>query len=177
MKIRTHLIIFISFFLISCASATTSVDPFSDKAISQLKNYSDASDFNFLDQLVEGKSIVQLGESIHMTREQPLARIGIIRFLREKKDFDVVGFEGSAIDFWVAMDEYLHSKREEADAIKFRKMALFGNATLHDRSYGVGVRESFTEQSFADLRRAAGHGGRAFEPRSSQMLIGEGQGN
>ncbi len=91
----------------------------------QLNDYTKSTEFDFLGDMANEKTVVQLGESIHMTHEQPLARIGLIQKLKEN-NFDVIAFEGSTIDFWIAMDEFLHSKRAINDMVKFRKTAFFG---------------------------------------------------
>jgi erythromycin esterase-like protein len=75
-----------------------------------------AARFGFLDSVLAGVEVVSLGESIHMTHEFPLVRIGMIRHLNERLGFHVLGMEGGPEDIWVAQDRFLHSVKSEADA-------------------------------------------------------------
>lgn len=109
----------------SC-SLLTKESQIASPPIRPISNFESLSEFGFLSTTLDQKKIVQLGESIHMTHEQPLARIGLIRFLKEKKNFDVLAFEGSILDFWVAMDIFLRSEKSQKDITRFRKMAFFG---------------------------------------------------
>src|SRR6185437_3411288 len=64
------------------------------------KPYS-AANYDFLGALSDGKSVIQLGESIHMTDEFPRVRLQFIRYLHEQKGFDVLAFEGSWVQAWL----------------------------------------------------------------------------
>src|SRR5262245_28944897 len=80
--------------------------------------YLEPTQYAFLDPILSGVEVVSLGESIHMTHEFPLVRIGMIRYLNEHLGFHVVGFEGGAADIWLAQDRFLGSAgtRDDADA-------------------------------------------------------------
>jgi erythromycin esterase-like protein len=80
------------------------------------KNYTDPNQFAFLSSTLNGVEVVSLGESIHMTHEFPLVRLGIIRYLNENMGFHVLAMEGSAADLWVAQDRFLNSAHTAADA-------------------------------------------------------------
>ncbi len=72
--------------------------------------------FSFLGPVLSDVEVVSLGESIHLTSEFPLVRVGIIRYLHQTLGFDMVAMEGSAEDIWVAQDRLLNSPRQTADA-------------------------------------------------------------
>lgn len=55
----------------------------------------DFSDLAFLGPLLEGKRIVQLGESGHGVREFNLAKVRLIQFLHDSLGYDVLAFESS----------------------------------------------------------------------------------
>lgn len=121
------LIPFIALFLVGCSTADMKNSSDTIKIhIQPIADFQTPSEFEFLTVTLDQKKIVQIGESIHMTNEQPLARVGLIRFLKEKKNFDILTFEGSTLDFWIAMDTFLQSKKKEKDITSFRKMAFFG---------------------------------------------------
>lgn len=88
-------------------------------------NYTDPNQFSFLSSTLNGVEVVSLGESIHLTHEFPLVRLGIIRYLNENLGFHVLAMEGSAEDIWVAQDRFLHSLRSSADAADSQQ-GLFG---------------------------------------------------
>ena len=56
---------------------------------------SDFSDLEFLRPLLEGKRIVQLGESGHGVREFNLAKVRLIQYLHEALGYEVLAFESS----------------------------------------------------------------------------------
>jgi len=89
------------------------------------KNYTDPNQFAFLNGTLNGVDVVSLGESIHMSHEFPLVRLGIIRYLNENMGFHVLAMEGSAEDLWVAQDRFLNSPHTSADAEDSQK-GLFG---------------------------------------------------
>ena len=55
----------------------------------------DFSDLAFLRPLLQGKRIVQLGESGHGVREFNLAKVRLIQYLHEELGYDVLAFESS----------------------------------------------------------------------------------
>ena len=89
------------------------------------KNYTDPTQFAFLSDTLNGVEVVSLGESIHVTHEIPLVKLGIIRYLNENMGFHVLAMEGSAEDIWVAQDRFLNSPHTSADAAD-SQLGLFG---------------------------------------------------
>jgi erythromycin esterase-like protein len=78
-------------------------------------------------QAIEGSKVVSLGESIHLTREMPLVRLGLVRFLHEQQGFNVLAFEGALIDAWTAQEGAYRSREPlTARARSFTRNALFG---------------------------------------------------
>src|ERR1044071_168075 len=63
--------------------------------------------FQFLSPMLQGVEVVSLGESLHLTREFPLVRLGLIRYLHERLGFHLLAMERSAEDLWAAQDEVL----------------------------------------------------------------------
>lgn len=55
----------------------------------------DVADLDFLQPLLAGKRVVQLGESGHGVREFDLAKVRVIKYLHEKLGYDVIAFESS----------------------------------------------------------------------------------
>jgi erythromycin esterase len=82
---------------------------------------------DFLRRLLADRSVVQLGESIHMTDEFPRVRRNILQYLHEQLGFDVLAFEGSAVDSWLAQD-YLYRSSElvSKKAAEAQRLAWFG---------------------------------------------------
>ncbi len=86
-----------------------------------------ADDYAFLDAAVGSRRAVALGESIHVTQEMPLVRQRIVRYLHERKGFDVVALEGSLIDAWTAQEHvYAKGNSDFASAQLYTREALFG---------------------------------------------------
>lgn len=56
------------------------------------------SDLAFLDELLQSKSMVILGESAHGSREFNQAKVRLVKYLHEKLGFDVLVFESSFYD-------------------------------------------------------------------------------
>src|SRR6266700_2123303 len=69
------------------------------------------ADWAFLKALVAERSLIQLGESIHMTDEFPRVRLQLVRYLHEQMGFDVLALEGSAVNSWLAQD-FVYRSRE-----------------------------------------------------------------
>jgi len=70
-----------------------------------------ASSFSFLNDAVRDASIVELGESIHVTAEFPHARLRLVQYLHDVLGFDVLALEGSLTQAWLAQ-EYLYRSTE-----------------------------------------------------------------
>ncbi len=64
--------------------------------------HTDFSDLAFLRPLVEGKRVVQLGESGHGVREFSQAKVRLIKYLHEHLGFDVIAFESSIFECFLA---------------------------------------------------------------------------
>ena len=74
-------------------------------------NYLNGKQYSFLSPIVNDKDVVLLGESIHLTREFPLVRIGMIKYLNQNHDFNVIAMEGGAADYWAAQDILFSSQK------------------------------------------------------------------
>jgi len=80
------------------------------------KDYTNPDQYAFLGSILKDVEVVSLGESIHMTHEFPLLRLGMVRYLNERLGIHVLVMEGSAPDVWVAQDRFLNSPRAGKDA-------------------------------------------------------------
>tara|TARA_Y100000588_G_scaffold90283_1_gene97110 strand:+ start:14270 stop:15703 length:1434 start_codon:yes stop_codon:yes gene_type:complete len=78
-------------------------------------DYLNHNQYSFLSPIVNDKDVVLLGESIHLTREFPLLRIGMIKYLNQYHDFNVIAMEGGATDYWVTQDILFSSEKNESD--------------------------------------------------------------
>jgi erythromycin esterase-like protein len=78
-------------------------------------------------EAVGDSTVVALGESIHLTREMPLVRLGVLRYLHEEKGFNVLALEGAMIDIWTAQENAYRSRQPLSDRTRsFARQALFG---------------------------------------------------
>jgi erythromycin esterase len=57
-------------------------------------------DLQFLKPLLQGRRVVQLGESSHGVREFNLSKARLVRFLHQEMGYDVVAFESNLHDCW-----------------------------------------------------------------------------
>lgn len=87
-------------------------------------HYDDSAQYGFIPAAIGDAEVVALAESIHMTHEFPLVRLGVIKDLHEKAGFRVVAFEGSAVDLWVTQDRLLNSTRSP-DEVAAAQEGLF----------------------------------------------------
>ena len=62
----------------------------------------DFSDLRFLATALQGKRLVQLGESGHGVSEFSLAKVRLIKYLHEELGYDVIAFESSLFACWDA---------------------------------------------------------------------------
>jgi erythromycin esterase len=62
----------------------------------------DFSDLQFLKPLLAGKRVVQLGESGHGVAEFSLAKVRLIKFLHQQMGYDVIAFESSLPQCYLA---------------------------------------------------------------------------
>lgn len=121
MRLRTSIVICCIAACFACAGlrgAGAPVHPL-DRA------YTDPRQFSFLTETMKNAEVVSLAESIHMTHEFPLVRLGMIRELSENLGFGVLAMEGSAVDLWATQDRFLNSNRTVADATD-AQLGLFG---------------------------------------------------
>jgi erythromycin esterase len=72
----------------------------------------DDAQYSFLSPLLRNVEVVSLSESIHMTHEFPIARLGIVRWLNRNSQYSVVAFEGAPEDMWVSQDGFLRNERD-----------------------------------------------------------------
>lgn len=70
-------------------------------------DYTDPRQYGFLNPLLNEVEVVSLAESIHMTHEFPLIRIGMVRYLNANLGFHTLALEGSPEDLWVTQDQFL----------------------------------------------------------------------
>jgi erythromycin esterase-like protein len=86
-----------------------------------------AAPAEYLDRYVANRSVVELGESIHITEEFPRVRLQLLQRLHEHDGFDVLAFEGTAIGSWLAQDQLYHLEEPlEARARGAQRLAWFG---------------------------------------------------
>ena len=74
-------------------------------------DYLNQNQYSFLTPIINDKDIVLLGESIHLTREFPLVRIGMIKYLNQNYGFNIIALEWGAADYWAAQDILLSSQK------------------------------------------------------------------
>lgn len=76
----------------------------------------DLAQYQFLSPMLKDVEVVSLAESIHMTHEFPVVRIGMVRWLHEHLGFDMLAMEGSPEDLWVSQDAFLHNPADLAES-------------------------------------------------------------
>jgi erythromycin esterase len=87
----------------------------------------DSGGLAFLKSNLVNRSVVQLGESIHLTDEFPRVRLPLVRYLHEEMGFDVLALEGSAVDSWIAQDHlYRSADPLHRKALEAQRLAWFG---------------------------------------------------
>lgn len=82
----------------------------------------DDRQYAFLSPILNDVGVVSLAESIHLTHEFPLARLGIVRSINQNSGFGVLAFEGSPEDVWISQDSFLKNSSDLADSTS----GLFG---------------------------------------------------
>ncbi len=82
----------------------------------------DYSDLSFLDSVLQGKTLVQLGESAHGVKEFNLMKVRLIKYLHQNMGFNVLAFESPIFTCYQA------SKNIEsyATATDFMKSSIYG---------------------------------------------------
>jgi len=81
-----------------------------------LADGADEAQYGFLTAALKGAEVVSLAESIHMTHEFPLARLGMVRWMNEHLGYGVLAMEGSPEDVWVSQDAFLRGPADVADS-------------------------------------------------------------
>jgi erythromycin esterase len=66
-------------------------------------------DLRFLEPILAGKRLVQLGESGHGVKEFNQAKVRLIRYLHEEQGFNVLAFESGIFECWAADREAAQS--------------------------------------------------------------------
>lgn len=84
------------------------------------------TNFDILKNYVNSKKVVMLGESIHLTSEFSTVRKSIIENLYDNEGFELLLFEGSPIEFWIAEEDFIKSHTKSETVQNFQKTALFG---------------------------------------------------
>jgi erythromycin esterase-like protein len=87
-----------------------------------LADGNNSAQYAFLSPLLEGAEVISLAESIHMTHEFPLVRIGMVRWINENLGFSMLAIEGSPEDLWVSQDAFLRDPSNLAQSTS----GLFG---------------------------------------------------
>lgn len=144
----------------------------------------DFSDLQFLKQLLAGKRVVQLGESGHGVGEFNLAKVRLIKFLHQQMGYDVIAFESSLPQCYLA-DQAIGS----AVPIEVMKRCIFGvwhsNETLSLFDYLDATRKGCKRLTLAgfdtqDSSKAAGAPGLLNEmlvlagwPRAAELASNE----
>jgi len=114
--IKKYILIFCSIIIIHNLYGQTSEIPLKSKIKTiNSDHYTLATQYSFLSPIIEDVNVIMLGESIHLTREFPLVRIGMIKYLNEYHGFNVVAMEGGAADNWAAQDILFSSERNGSD--------------------------------------------------------------
>jgi hypothetical protein len=93
-----------AFLLISTVPARAAEPKFN---LIDSKDYTDPRQYAFLSPLLDRVEVVSLAESIHMTHEFPLIRIGMVTAMNHNLGFRMVALEGSPEDLWVTQDQFL----------------------------------------------------------------------
>ncbi|QJR35211.1 erythromycin esterase family protein [Gemmatimonas groenlandica] len=81
----------------------------------------DFSDLQFFKPLLNGKRIVQLGESGHGVAEFSLAKVRLIKYLHEEMDFDVMAFESSTFEC-----DRARKNVQSLSALELMRACIFG---------------------------------------------------
>lgn len=79
-------------------------------------NAANAAQYAFFTPLLSNVEVVSLAESIHLTHEFPLARLGVVRWINQNSGYGVLAFEGSPEDLWVSQDTFLKNPGNLSDS-------------------------------------------------------------
>ncbi len=110
---------------LSCSGQTTKPDI--GQTVHPIAATYSRANYDFLDGYLTGRSIVQLGESIHVTDEFPRERLRIVEHLHTVHNFDIIAFEGSLLSSWLAQDTLFNSTDPfEETVTRAQSLAWFG---------------------------------------------------
>jgi len=94
------------------------------------KNFSDLQCFK---QYIENRTLVQLGESSHSTKEYSQIKIRLIKFLHEQMGFDVIAFESGFFECFYTNENILNIT--ETEAIKNSIFSIWGTSMIELFTY------------------------------------------
>jgi len=94
------------------------------------KNFSDLQCFK---QYIENRTLVQLGESSHSTKEYSQIKIRLIKFLHEQMGFDVIAFESGFFECFYTNENILNFT--ETEAIKNSIFSIWGTPMIELFTY------------------------------------------
>lgn len=77
-------------------------------------NSNDYSDLQFMESLLEGKRIVQLGEDDHWTSEQSSMKVRLIKYLHQELGYEVIAFESGLLDCYLTYQNIEDLNAKEA---------------------------------------------------------------
>lgn len=130
----------------------------------------ESDDFLFLNSIIsDSVSVVQLGESIHMTNEFPAARLQFVNYLHQVRGYDILTLEGSAIDSWLAMDYLIHSSHSDSVKISNAQSSAWFGLWQTDAMREIMEYILQTQNSKSPLYLASFD----IQPGSSRRLSGE----
>ena len=89
-------------------------------------DFTNPPQYAYLGPLLNGVEVVSLAESIHMTREFPLIRLGMLQYLNQNLRFGMLAFEGSPVNLWATQDQFLSADEPQAGAVAQANAGLFG---------------------------------------------------
>ncbi len=78
------------------------------------------NDLQFLEPLLEGKRIVQLGEDDHKTAEHSLMKVRLIKYLHEELGYEVIAFESGLLDCYL-----VNRNISDLDPIEAMEQSIF----------------------------------------------------
>lgn len=91
------------------------------------------SDLQCLTQYLENRTLVQLGESSHSTKQFSEIKIRLIKFMHEQMGFDVIAFESSFFECFYTNENI--QNLTETEAIKSSLFSIWGDPMIELFSY------------------------------------------
>ena len=123
---RVCCLLFVLLLAASCGAPPTPANVVEDDSSSGFPPASTLTltDLDPIRKAVGEKTIVMMGGAIHFSTEFTRARDLLTRNLHESADFNLLLFEGSPVEFWIAEEEYLLSNKDVLAPSDFQKSAL-----------------------------------------------------